>query len=393
MYSFNYAANPVRVIFGSGTLQALPDEVDRLGLSRVFIVATPQQAEDAHGLAQRLASRVSGVFAGARMHTPVDVSDEATALAQACGADGLVAVGGGSTTGLAKAIALRTDLPQIVAPTTYAGSEMTPILGETRDGRKVTLNSPKVLPEVVIYDVDLTLTLPVELSVTSGMNAIAHAVEALYARDINPITALMAEEAIRVMAQALPVIRQDPHNKDARSDALYAAWLCGQCLGSVGMALHHKLCHTLGGTFNLPHSETHTAVLPHALAYNAPAVPDAMLRLNRALATTNAPRALFDLAQSLGAEMALNRLGMPENGIGTAVDLAMSNPYWNPRALDRTPLAATLRNALPASNRIRPDLEHDAAWQIECNGELGRSFERFNDLLPEFRPSGAGISG
>ena len=187
-----------------------------------------------------------------------------------------MALGGGSTIGLAKAIALRTDLPQIAIPTTYAGSEMTPILGETKDGRKTTQKSMKVLPEVVIYDVDLTMTLPAGLSGTSGINAIAHAVEALYAEDANPIISVLAEQSIAALGRALPQIAADPSDREARSDAQYGAFLAGACLGSVGMALHHKLCHTLGGTFDLPHSETHTIVLPHALAYNAPAVPKAV---------------------------------------------------------------------------------------------------------------------
>ena len=206
--------------------------------------------------------------------------------------------------------------------------------------------SPKVLPEVVIYDVELTLSLPVATSVASGMNAVAHAVEALYARDTNPIVTMMAEEAIGAMAEALPAIASDPSDIEARAEALYAAWLGGVCLGSVGMALHHKLCHTLGGTFGLPHAETHTAVLPQALAYNAPAVPEAVVKNDRALKTRDAPRALFELAKGLGGRMALRDLGMPGDGVDRAVELALANPYWNPRPLEREPLRALLRDAL-----------------------------------------------
>jgi maleylacetate reductase len=345
MRKFLYTANSARVIFGSGTLATLPEEVDRLGLSRVMIVATPDQEAWARELAKLLGARAAGVFAGARMHTPVEATDIAMQTVSELRVDGLVAVGGGSTTGLAKAIALRTDLPQIVAPSTYAGSEMTPVLGETRDGKKTTITSSKVLPEVVIYDVELTLSLPVALSVTSGMNAVAHAVEALYARDANPIVSMMAEEAIGAMAKALPMIALSPQDVEARAEALYAAWLGGVCLGAVGVALHHKLCHTLGGTFGLPHAETHTAVLPHALAYNAMAAPEAMARINKAMGSQCAQRALFELANGLGAKMALRDLGMPEDGIDRAVDLALTDPYWNPRALEREPLSALLRDA------------------------------------------------
>jgi maleylacetate reductase len=332
---FVYTGNPVRVIFGFGALSSLPEEVDRLRLSRVLVLATPNQAGDADRLAQMLGGRAAAVFAGATMHTPKEVTERAMDVVANNRIDGLVAVGGGSTTGLSKAIAFRTDLPQIVSPTSYAGSEMTPILGETENARKVTRSHPSILPEVVIYDVDLTLSLPTSLSVVSGMNAIAHAVETLYACDRNPVTSLMAVNAISALARSLPVIALDNQNRTARYDALYGAWLCGTCLGTVSMALHHKLCHTLGGSFDLPHAETHTAVLPHVLAFNAVAAPEAARQIAQAIGADNAAMGLYDLASRLGATMALKNLGMPENGIEKAAALAMSNKYPNPRPLQR----------------------------------------------------------
>jgi alcohol dehydrogenase class IV len=279
-------------------------------------------------------ARVAGVYSGATMHTPIAVTEQAMAQVALLQADGIVAVGGGSTIGLGKAIAIRTDLPQIVVPTSYAGSEMTPILGESSDGVKTTRSDPKILPETVIYDVELTHTLPASFAVTSGINAIAHAVEALYARDGNPVISLMAEEGIRLLACALPRLVAG-EDTDARDDALHGAWLCGACLGAVGMSLHHKLCHTLGGTFDLPHAETHTIVLPHAMAYNAPSVPVAASRIARALGADNAAQGLFDLARGLGARLALRDLGMPRDGIERAADIAVKNAYWNPRELKR----------------------------------------------------------
>lgn len=350
--AFTFQANPARVVFGDGTLATLPEEVARLGLSRAPILATPAQEEDAQRTAALLGLRAAGVFAGATMHTPVDVTERAVAVAADLRADGVVAVGGGSTTGLAKAIALRTDLPQIVVPTTYAGSEMTPILGETRDGAEVTQSSPRVLPEVVIYDVALTLTLPPALSGTSGINAIAHAVEALYARDRNPVISLLALDGIARLARALPSIVDDPGDRTARADALQGAWLCGLCLGAVGMALHHKLCHTLGGGWGLPHAETHTAVLPHALAYNAPAVPEAMERLATVLGSDPA-RALYDLAGRVGAARGLGELGLPDDAVEAAATAALANPYWNPRPLERDAITRLLRDA-QASTPPRP---------------------------------------
>ncbi|MBY5887393.1 maleylacetate reductase [Rhizobium leguminosarum] len=345
MQSFVYNGQSARVIFGSGTLAQLPAEVDRLGLKRVLVLATPPQAEDAENLSALLGARSVGVYSRATMHTPVDVTEDAMRVVADKNVDGLIAVGGGSTTGLAKAIALRTDLPQIVAPTTYAGSEMTPILGETKDGQKVTQSSPKILPEVVIYDVDLTLTLPVGMSGTSGMNAIAHAVEALYAKERNPVVSLMALEAIRALARSLPLIHDDPADRDARADALYGAWLSGICLGSVGMALHHKLCHTLGGSFDLPHAETHTVVLPHALAYTAPAIPEVIEKLRDVLGHHDPAAALFELAGRIGAPRSLREIGMPEHGVEVATERALANPYWNPQPLERDGIRALIARA------------------------------------------------
>ena len=345
MQEFTYTANPGRVLFGDGKIAALAEEVARLGLSRVLVLSTPQQERQARGVADALGGLCAGLFAGAVMHTPVAVTEQALRVVRETGADGVVAFGGGSTIGLGKAIALRTDLPQIAVPTTYAGSEMTPILGETEGRRKVTQSTSKVLPEVVIYDVALTLSLPPMLSGTSGINAIAHAVEALYAQSRNPIISLIAAEGIGALARALPRIAETPGDVAARSDAQYGAWLCGTCLGAVGMALHHKLCHTLGGTFELPHAETHTIILPHALAYNAPAVPDAIKRLRHALGADDPATALYDLAGAVGAARALRDLGMPEGGIDRAVDLALANPYWNPRPLERDGIRNLLNRA------------------------------------------------
>jgi alcohol dehydrogenase class IV len=230
-------------------------------------------------------------------------------------------------------------------PTTYAGSEATPILGQTEGGRKTTLRDLRVVPNVIVYDVALTLTLPVALSATSGINAIAHAVEALYAQDTNPVTTGLAEQGIGALARALPRIVADARDVAARADALFGAWTCGTVLGQVGMALHHKLCHVLGGTFDLPHAETHTVVLPYAAAYNAAAAPEAMARVARLLGAETAPEGLRALAAALGTPTALRDLGMPEDGIDRAADLAVADPYWNPRPLEREALRDLLAHA------------------------------------------------
>jgi maleylacetate reductase len=349
MHDFIYTANPARIVFRKGAVTQVGEEVERLGIKRALVLSSAEQSGSAAELTGRLGPNGVATFTRATMHTPVEVTEAALQIASEMKVDGLVAVGGGSTIGLSKALALRTDLPQIVIPTTYAGSEVTAIIGETQGGIKRTQTTLRVLPEVVLYDVELTLGLPPGLSATSGLNAIAHAVEALYARDRNPIISMMATEGVRALAKSLPVIVREPENIDARSEAQYGAWLCGTCLGAVGMALHHKLCHTLGGTFNLPHAETHTAVLPHALRYNAPLVPDAIDLLSDALDNTDPARALFDLAGLLEAPRSLRELGMPEDGIDEATDLALANPYWNPRPLNREAVRACIAAAWAGS--------------------------------------------
>jgi maleylacetate reductase len=345
MQPFVYTSTAARVVFGTGTIERVVDEIVRLGATRALVLSTPEQRAGAEDIARRLGARAAGIFDRAQMHVPIETAREARDEARRLGADCAVAIGGGSTTGLGKAIALDSGLPIVAIPTTYAGSEMTPIYGITEAGLKKTGRDPRVLPQTVIYDPALTVTLPVGLSVTSGVNAIAHAAEGLYAQDSNPIMALLAEEGIRAIASGLPRVRQRPDDLDARSDCLYGAWLCGTVLGNVGMALHHKLCHTLGGTFNLPHAETHTVVLPHALAYNAKAAPEAMVRIARAIARPHAPSGVYDLAQESGAPVSLQALGLGLPDLDRAADLAAANPYWNPRPVERDAIRALLEDA------------------------------------------------
>ncbi|MBN3852307.1 maleylacetate reductase [Paraburkholderia sp. Ac-20340] len=345
MYEFTYTTHAARVVFGAGSMNLVQQEVEALGARRAIVLCTPQQREQAEAVAALLGPQSAGVFDGAQMHVPIENARRAREFAKEAGADCAVAIGGGSTIGLGKAIALESSLPIIAIPTTYAGSEMTPIFGITEDGLKRTGRDAKVLPKTVLYDPELSAGLPAQLSFVSGLNAIAHAAEGLYAKDGNPVMALMAEEGIRSLAKGLRDINKRHRNMEARSDALYGAWLCGMVLGNVGMALHHKLCHTLGGTFNLPHAETHAIVLPHALAYNSTAAEDAMLRIARALDTTNAAQGLYDLSRELGVPASLAEIGLREEDLDRACEVAMSNPYWNPRAIEAAPLRELLQRA------------------------------------------------
>jgi maleylacetate reductase len=350
MRSFIYTSQPQRIVFGEGSLARVCDEAERLGATRCLVLCTPNQREQAEQVSNLLGPASAGVFDGAVMHVPIGAAREARVLATRLRADCAVAVGGGSTIGLGKAIALESGLPIIAVPTTYAGSEVTPIYGITQDGLKTTGRDQRVLPRTVIYDPELTYGLPVPLSVTSGINAIAHAAEGLYAQDRNPVMDAMACEGIAALGRAILKLSRVPgvsaaELRAARSDALYGAWLCGSVLGNVSVALHHKLCHTLGGSFGLPHAETHTAVLPHALAYNASCAPAAMRRIAAALGAADAAQGVFDLARDAGAATSLRELGMKESDLDRACELALAKPYPNPRPLEKAALRQLLQDA------------------------------------------------
>lgn len=343
--TFTYESLPMRVVFGAGSLRRAPEEAERLGLRRLLVLSTPGQRALAEHAADVLGDACAGMFTGARAHVPTEAAEAARAAARAVGADGCLAIGGGSATGLGKAVALTTGLPVISVPTTYAGSEMTPVWGLTENGRKRTGRDRSVLPRSVLYDPELTLRLPVDVSVTSGFNALAHAVEALYAPDASPVVSLMAEEGVRLLASALPAVSADRLDPEARSDALRGAWLCGACLGATTMSLHHKLCHVLGGAHGLPHAATHTVLLPYVAAFNLPAAPAAERALGRALAAEDVPAHLARLSRRLGAPCSLAELGLKGDEFDEIVSQAQSGPYANPRPVTAEALRRLLMDA------------------------------------------------
>ncbi|MBE9640146.1 maleylacetate reductase [Salipiger mangrovisoli] len=354
MRAFRYQGTPGRVVFGAGAIGEAGAEVEALGRSRALLLSTPAQAADLAALARRLGPRAAGCFTAAAMHTPTQVTEAAMAAYDQSGADCVLALGGGSTIGLGKAIAWRNDAPQLVIATTYAGSEVTDILGQTEDGVKTTLRDPRIRPETVIYDPELTLGLPVAMSVASGLNAMAHAIEGLYAPDANPVTSLMALEGLRALKVALPVITTAPHDLAARSRALYGSWLCGTVLGSVAMSLHHKLCHVLGGSFGLPHAETHAILLPHSAGFNAAAATGQLAEAAQ-LFGGDLGGGLWDFAADIGAPLALADLGLAETDVPRAVEIALAKPYPNPRALTPAGLNDLLRGALAGTRPVATD--------------------------------------
>lgn len=328
-----------RVVFGNGRVADVSAEVERLGASRVMLISGGPEAQYAAQIEDQLGSALAARFTDVVMHVPVEVADRATALAAESGVDLLIALGGGSSTGMAKAVALQTGLPILAVPTTYAGSEMTTIWGLTENQRKTTGRDPKVLPKTVIYDPELTVSLPADISAASGMNALAHLVEALYAPGVSPISFMQAQEGVRALALALPRVVADPADLDARGDALYGAWLAGWALGTTGMGVHHKVCHTLGGMYNLPHAPMHSAVLAYATKFNQADAPAAMSAIVTALgaAGIDAPDAstgIWNLAHAIGAPTNLTAVGFDPANIDAAAEVIVAGKPVNPAVVD-----------------------------------------------------------
>lgn len=323
---------PQRVVVGAGARHTLPDEVDRLGASRVFLISTRSAAAAAHELTDDLGARLGARWGRPVVHTPVTVTEEAMGPLNAAGCDVLLAIGGGSATGLSKALAARTGLPQIVVPTTYAGSEVTPTLGETADGVKTTRRDPALVPDTVVYDPELTVSMPAGLTLTSAMNALAHAVEALWAPDATMVTDGLATESAQGILAGLPEVLTDLGDVPARGRLQEAAWLAGLCLAQTRMGLHHQLAHALGGAFDLPHAELHAMLLPHVMAFNLPFARRAEERLVRSVgadpvAVVRALAAFYDGPRTL------RDLGVPHEGLEAIAERVVAEPYPNPRPL------------------------------------------------------------
>jgi len=333
------------VVFGAGSFASLPQEVDRLSTKRILIVATPGRSAIVERAVALLGDRVGGCFDEAVVHVPEAVAARAIIAATTARADTIVSIGGGTAIGVSKAIALATSLSIVSVPTTYSGSEMTPLWGLTRHGAKQTGRDSRVQPRTVIYDPDLTLDLSASVTAASGMNAIAHCVEALYAPDANPVTSWMSEEGIRALGESLPILVESPHDVDARTRALYGAWLAGTVLACTQMGLHHKLCHVLGGRFDLPHAEVHAVLLPYTVEYNAPAASDAMSRVSGALGATDAPVALYRLCRRLPIPKSLAEIGMREAGLQETASLALEQAYPNPRPVTKAGVLSILDRA------------------------------------------------
>jgi maleylacetate reductase len=309
-----------RIVFGAGSAGTLAEEVGRLGYARPLAIAGRSHAALAEQLIAALGAGDSII--GVRVHVPSALAADARAQALALAADCVVAIGGGSAVGLAKAVALTEHLPIVAVPTTYAGSELTTVWGITEDGRKTTGKSPGVAPRLVVYDPELTYDLPAALTGASGMNAVAHCVEAFWGPAATPLTEIAAREGLRLLASGIPASQQRPHDADARATALTGAWLAGEAFAAGG-ALHHRLCHVLGGMLDLPHAELHAILLPYTAGFLLPAAPDAARKIADALGGDDAAAAITSLARAVGIPPSLAAIGVSEDD---AVRVARTAP-------------------------------------------------------------------
>jgi maleylacetate reductase len=329
-----------RVVFGWDRLGELPAEVDRLGARRPLLISERSTAWIADRVTKML--DLAGKIGPARPHVPAQDAEDARAEAGRIGADLVITIGGGSATGLGKNVAL-DGIPLLAIPTTYAGSEATAIHGTSGGGRKRTGKDVRALPRTIIYDPSLTTTLPARVTAATGMNALAHCIEALYAENRTPVTTLLAHEGIRSLARALPLCIDDPDSRTGRSQALFGAYLAGSVLAMSGMAIHHRICHVLGGALCVSHGDANSAVLPHVVAYNEPAARDEMERVARTLEAKDAAAGLYDLAAGMGAPTSLRELGVGEHDLEHVADLVLEGDFTNPRAVDRPSLMDLLR--------------------------------------------------
>jgi maleylacetate reductase len=347
MEAFTYESLPGRVVFGPGRVSTVAAEVEALGRERVFLVVDGQAKALGDSVAVDLGPRLARRWDEVAQHVPVELAERARAAATDADVDIVVCMGGGSSTGLAKALALSHHVPIVAVPTTYAGSEMTPIYGLTGGRHKQTGKDLVVLPKVVIYDPELTLGLPPGVTGPSAFNALAHCVEALYAPGCNPVTSALALEGVRAIHRSLPAVMDAPGDLAGRSDLQYGAYLAGVSLGTTGTGLHHKLCHVLGGTFNLVHADTHSVILPHAVAFNREALPDEMARLAEALGEPGGDPAgaLWDLAVASHVPTSLADLGLAADDLPEAARRAAAEITVNPAPIDEAALAGILERA------------------------------------------------
>jgi maleylacetate reductase len=341
--NFVFQSQAIRVLFGRGTLKAVPAELELHKRSRALILCTTSSRPSA----ERVQSEAPGRIADIHQLPPTGDARERLARlvdhAKQKSADSLLVIGGGSPIGFAKTVAANAGLRSIAVVTTYSGSEMASSwsIGAGKD--RMAGDDDTCLPLTAIYDPDLTLSLPPRTSAASGMNAMAHAVETLYGPDINPVVESLAAKAVELLGSSLPRVVDRPDDIAARSDALYGAWLAAAFRAQAGV--EHALAQRVRQNFGLDHSHCHAIFTPYSIAFNAKAAPQAIELISRALLANDAGRALYDLNVRIGLPTGLKGLGMKEADIPKAVDIVAAGKFVNPRPVSRDDIANLITQA------------------------------------------------
>lgn len=365
MDGFHYTSFAQEITFAPGALAQLREAVERFGWRRILLCTSHSMQRNGYvnSIKASLGDSLVAVFDQVQPHVQDVQVKEALGLAAENNVDAVIGMGGGSPIGMAKAIGFQTHVPIIAIPTTYAGSEMTPVYGITHTDenppRKVTVNDPKIVPTLVIYDPQLTLDLPPELTASTGINALAHCIEALYSKTRNPLSTAAATSSVQHIHNALLNCYQDGHNLDARTEMLLSAHLAGLSLASVSMGLHHGLCHVLGGSANVPHGIANGIILPHAIRFNAEATATQLLPAAEAMnisvnrtSSTGVIEALAHHIHELIGQMNLSQrlrdVGVSESDIPHLAQIAFQNRTIqnNPKPItDPMQLEQILRDA------------------------------------------------
>ncbi|WP_299323423.1 maleylacetate reductase [Parasphingopyxis sp.] len=353
--NFSYKAVAANVRFACGASAHLPEFIREAGGDKAFVIATGAAFVRHASVIEPVSDSSLTQFDEVQAHCPLPVVDASIDAYEESGADTIVAIGGGSTLGLGKILKAEHGAKFIAVPTTYTGSEMTPIYGRKIEGQKRTKVDAAALPDMVVYDPELTLGLPAHQTASTGMNSLAHAVEALYPEHPNPIAWNLAGEAIGLHARALPLCVADGRNIDARIDALRAGFLGGVLVSMVGVALHHALGHVLGGLFDLDHGDYNSAVLPHVVAFNATAVPRVEEVISDRFEVADPGEAIFDFAKKIHAPTSLKELGMPETGIAEVTQAIVAKNPRNPRPITHPSMKRLLSAAYEG---LRPSVEY-----------------------------------
>jgi maleylacetate reductase len=343
-FGFVYAAAPARVVFGQSRVRELGAELDRLGIARVMVACTPGGESRYRPIIDAIGGRCVRVFARAEQHCPEPIAEAALAEFAGSGADGVATIGGGSTIGLGKVIAARCKVPFVAIPTTLSGSEMTALYGMKVGQEKRTWTDAAAKARTVIYDPNLTVSLPKHETATTGMNCLAHCVEALYPAQPNPIARLIALEGIRVLGASLPGV-VERNDAESRAGALYAGFIGGLLVSMVGIGLHHKICHVLGGHFDVAHGDSNSVILSQVVGFNAPAMPAIAADIGEALSGNDPGAAIFDLAERIGAPTSLRQLGVPRSGLHAVAEEVVARGTHSPRPITVEALAHLLDQA------------------------------------------------